>query len=501
MALDPRIPLGVQAPQPQTSPFEMVTAITQLQGLREQNEARRLAADAARQKAMDDAAIRRVMQESGGDWEKALPQLRTIAPSAAAKLETDIADTRTKTLDGLIKQNDLMSKQFDFGLKMVGGIKDQASLEFFLPHIAKLSPEVAQVLGPTYDSAKVDQVMQMGLTAKDHLDLQKQGIELYAKGDLARGIMTTLSSYAKLPPAQAEEVWNRTLAGAKQTGTPQAILDDIGAYSPANMQRIQGLTIAPEKQAELAGQAEQRATTAAHQKVIEAQGWQRVAIARQRLAQGTGSEQDRTDLVNAVVDNPGLWDQITPTERGKIAGELQRRGFTGFGKPLSEGAAKQIAQTDSTIESLTDLKTVLKQNEQYIGPIAGLQALNPYSEARKAQADIDRERQRVGKLLEGGVLRKEDEEKYKKILATLRDEPSTAIYKVDQLIKDFERDKANYIHQQRLAGRRVPQSAPSPTDARNTSGHNVGDVVTVKGQRVKITEVLANGKFKGVAVQ
>src|SRR5262245_25185670 len=456
MAIDPSIVAGLRGPQI-PSPTELLQTVATVQDIRERTETRRLAADKARQEAKDQADLRRIMQESGGDWEKALPQLRIFNPSAAAKLERDIADTKNKSLDGLIKQNDLQTKYFDFGLKMVGGIKDQASQDFFLPHIAKLSPEAAQVLGTTYDPARVEQVMNMGLTAQQHLDLQKRGFEAYAKGDLARGIATTLSSFAAFPPAQIEQMWNRTLAGAKQIGTPQAILDDIGPYSPENMTRIQGLTIAPEKQAELAGQAAGRAQTAAHQAVLEQQGAQRIAIARQRLAQGTGTDRDRSDLIDAVIENPGLWDQITPTERGKIAGDLQRRGFTGFGKPLSEGAAKQIAQTDSTIESLQDLKTILKKNEQYIGPIAGLAALNPYSDARKAQADIDRERQRVGKLLEGGVLRKEDEEKYKKILATLRDEPSTAIYKVDQLIKTLQRDKDNYIHQQRLAGRRVPQ--------------------------------------------
>ena len=45
------------------------------------------------------------------------------------------------------------------------------------------------------------------------------------------------------------------------------------------------------------------------------------------------------------------------------------------------------------------------------------------------QADVDRARQTVGKALGGGVLRKEDEDKYKKILATLNDTPETAVYK------------------------------------------------------------------------
>src|SRR5207237_10197195 len=87
-------------------------------------------------------------------------------------------------------------------------------------------------------------------------------------------------------------------------------------------------------------------------------------------------------------------------------------------------------------------------------------ALNPYSDARKAQAKIDLVKQRVGKALEGGVLRKEDEDKYKKILATLNDEPSTAISKVDNIIATLERDIEIFVDEQKAAGGRV--STPTP---------------------------------------
>jgi hypothetical protein len=174
----------------------------------------------------------------------------------------------------------------------------------------------------------------------------------------------------------------------------------------------------------------------------------------------------RTDeLADAVMANPELWDSLTPSGREKIAPILAERGFTQFGKAMPATAVKQIADSRSAVESLKDLREVLKKNEQYIGPIAGLSAMNPYSEARKAQADIDRVRQRVGKALEGGVLRKEDEEKYKKILATLRDVPETAIYKIDQLIQDIERDIQTFMDAQRQSGRRTGEPTPAPTGA------------------------------------
>lgn len=163
-----------------------------------------------------------------------------------------------------------------------------------------------------------------------------------------------------------------------------------------------------------------------------------------------------------VMKNPAMMDKLTPTMRGKVGPILKSMGYQDFetlsGQNLSDTAIKQISSTQSALDSLKDLRTILHENEQFIGPVSGLQAKLPWSDARKVQADIDRVRQRVGKALEGGVLRKEDEAKYQKILATLTDEPSTAIYKLDQIAHELENDLNTYKETQKSAGRRVDTS-------------------------------------------
>lgn len=161
-------------------------------------------------------------------------------------------------------------------------------------------------------------------------------------------------------------------------------------------------------------------------------------------------------LVSAIIANPELFNQLTPTDKAKVIPALNAAGFTAFGKPLSDTAVKEITQSETAIEQLEDLKAKIQSNLQYIGPISGLSALNPYSKARQVQSDIDRVKQNVGKALEGGVLRKEDEEKYKKILATLTDTPDTAVYKVNSLIKQMQSDVSRYKSNQALSGRNVP---------------------------------------------
>jgi len=195
--------------------------------------------------------------------------------------------------------------------------------------------------------------------------------------------------------------------------------------------------------------------------------------ANRRAPRTSSAASSRSGLVEAVIANPQLYDELTPTAKTAIAPELSKLGFEGFGKTLPASAVAKIAESKSAIASLVDLRKVLQENSQYIGPVAGFQALWPYSEARQAQAKIDLVKQRVGKALEGGVLRKEDEEKYKRILATLNDTPETAISKVDGLIQTLESDMALFEAEQRRAGRKVggTTSAPAiPPPPGGTSG-------------------------------
>ena len=55
------------------------------------------------------------------------------------------------------------------------------------------------------------------------------------------------------------------------------------------------------------------------------------------------------------------------------------------------------------------------------------------SDAKQKQAVIDRVKQVIGKALEGGVLRKEDEYKYTKILPTIADPAEVVQAKLDGL--------------------------------------------------------------------
>lgn len=93
----------------------------------------------------------------------------------------------------------------------------------------------------------------------------------------------------------------------------------------------------------------------------------------------------------------------------------------------AQSAFKQMDYIDSMIPSI----------ESGMGPVKGrLGGLNPYNtQAQNAQSDLKTAAQVIGKYMEGGVLRAEDEVKYQKMLPSLSDTPEVARYKASQIRK------------------------------------------------------------------
>jgi hypothetical protein len=204
---------------------------------------------------------------------------------------------------------------------------------------------------------------------------------------------------------------------------------------------------------------------------------------RQRPAAAKGSTGTDPGLLNAIIANPDLFSQLGAKQKGETAGPLHAQGFDQFGKPMSDGAVKEVAQSRSSISSLNDLKDTLENNKQYLGVLKGWQGYIPGSPAQLARQQIDLVRQRVGKALEGGVLRAEDEKKYKPILARLMDEPEIALDKITYLIDNIEKDMQIFKEEQKKAGRRVSMDPAKPgvvkkedTTARTPSGYSLADI-------------------------
>jgi len=104
----------------------------------------------------------------------------------------------------------------------------------------------------------------------------------------------------------------------------------------------------------------------------------------------------------------------------------------GIGKTLNQTTINTLVEITGAVPSLIRLETSINNLIQKFGPVQGIiSKYNKYDvDAQTAQAQINLVKQLVGKGLEGGVLRKEDEEKYKLILSQLNDRPQVALNKI-----------------------------------------------------------------------
>lgn len=191
-----------------------------------------------------------------------------------------------------------------------------------------------------------------------------------------------------------------------------------------------------------------------------------------------GATGGMSELAQTVLANPALYNRLTPTMQGKISVELGKHGFD-FSKPMGEGAMKYAADADSAIKSAQALQQTLKDdNGASTGPIQGyagslpdldlFQNLFGSRDTKITQASIDQAKQRIGKLFEGGVLRKEDEIKYMKILPTVYDSPQVQQAKMNNVMTQLQNDLGSFYEQQEAAGKKT--SATIPGHGANVEG-------------------------------
>lgn len=151
---------------------------------------------------------------------------------------------------------------------------------------------------------------------------------------------------------------------------------------------------------------------------------------------------NRSNIEQAII-------QDLQTTGGKNVATLSKLyemfGQTPEPKALNSTSAQTVSDIESGLANIQALGAEYSQsnvNNPIIGKIRGL---NPFdTSAQTLQADTARVKQVIGKALEGGVLRKEDEIKYAKILPTISDTEETAQYKISAITEDLRRKLALY---------------------------------------------------------
>lgn len=166
------------------------------------------------------------------------------------------------------------------------------------------------------------------------------------------------------------------------------------------------------------------------------------------------------------------------------------------GRPVTSGDANRLAEISQSLAQAKELESIVGKTgtAPALGaalPNAITQATGIGAAAKTRQGQIALVKQIIGKGLEGGVLRAEDEKKYAKILPTISDPPEVAKNKIkglQQTLQDKQTALLESLEDANYDTSKFRTRTPAPT-----SGPKVGDIVSFQGKRYKVTGI-TNGQ-------
>lgn len=409
MPLDPGIPLSGK-PVQVASPYDILDL--QLR-TRQQQRLEQQAERADRQQQLESeqqaragegvATLNRVMQEraqSGQGFDrKALEQQMAAAGQwdlyTKIKPYLDVADKASEETSALEQK---MRERKNAGL---------AALAYGV-HLAGNTPDAYQV-------AKQAAKARFGLTDEELAPYEAMMAERPdAIGQITTALIGQDPEYAKLfhsgqaKPATEKAVRTRQIETVDEQGNPivRVVADEPGQSFPMRSPAAKSADEAK------AGSFEDYIGRLAREKgkSLELLSSKDIEEARKRYQQAD--------------DRPRVAGADKPKTRGVISGDANR-----------------IAELNSSLKDLESLRAVVSgPGATGAGSAAGaalpgwVTSITGLGEASKQrQAVIDRVKQVIGKALEGGVLRKEDELKYKRILPTIVDTPEIVKTKLNGL--------------------------------------------------------------------
>lgn len=146
-------------------------------------------------------------------------------------------------------------------------------------------------------------------------------------------------------------------------------------------------------------------------------------------------------------------------DQTKAERDLQKAAL---GQTLPADKALVLSDGENLPGTLGRLRDAIKENPSVMGPVVGrLRGLNPFdTTAQILNAQIESVKQLVGRFVEGGVLRAEDSVKYSKILASLSDNPKTALAKIDNMEKELTAKYNGHLKSLGSAGYNVSKFNP-----------------------------------------
>lgn len=326
------------------------------------------------------------------------------------------------------------------------------------------------------------------------LALQKQRNTLFAQtilgihehGDTPEGVLSAVA-YLKKARLISDEESGTLIDGVSQDPSPEAIgrlLDGVAAHIPEYRSLVQAESERKTKGQHVLG--ENSLLVGPTGEVIARGNPKEIAPKESRPGEGQHVLSEGAVLVgpdgqvvargNPKVEKPEKPEKVVRewvmragrpvrvSESEIQPGDEPYGRNAGLGtKNVTSGDAGRLAEFDTSLDDLRVLRQSLtsKDAAAQTGFAAKLGAglWNPITEytgigaeAKAKQATIDRVKQVIGKALEGGVLRKEDEIKYEKILPTIGDPVSVVRAKLEGLDKAIAQRRERLLENLESAG-------------------------------------------------
>jgi hypothetical protein len=271
------------------------------------------------------------------------------------------------------------------------------------------------------------------------------------------------------PPSDEDLVSFVRQSGYEMQAPPALMnLGARGVFDPKTRQVIEG-TAAPE------APVREPTPTEASLALRAAQGDKAAAQALKFLKAQRASEGGGTPAQEPLVAVIGADGNPVLMPRSQAAGK-RPASTREQGRAVTSGDAGDLADFDTSLDDLRVLRETVSSNGA-TGTSAKIGAMLPNAvtditgwgtSAKQKQAVIDRVKQVIGKTLEGGVLRKEDEAKYKNILPTIGERKEIVASKIAGLEKAISLRKQRRLDALADSGYDVSkhQSRTAPTPAK-----------------------------------
>lgn len=195
-----------------------------------------------------------------------------------------------------------------------------------------------------------------------------------------------------------------------------------------------------------------------------ASGYERPLTEAEKKAKAMGVEQAIANQQAKITD-----DEIALLRQQLYGEGLQAKA--GKGKDLSAAAILKVNEGNSIPGLLDQVSQTIEANQDYLGygaALAGTEAgrfASPanYEKSKTIDSQMRAASQAFGKYMEGGVLRKEDEDKYRKMFPGLSDTPQVARNKlavVQNLLRQKQQSDLNALQAQgfNINGLQLPGS-------------------------------------------